>query len=151
LSSLSPCIDSGDPARAPSGRDVADVPRFLDGDLDRVQVVDRGAHEFCNVALAISGSLTPGGSATLATSGTTGLPVVVIAGVATAELAAPPFGALFVDLSQPFVLFPYGTIPNSQVFNLSSSLPVPLTVELQAAALSGNAGNLGNLLEVVIR
>jgi hypothetical protein len=37
------------------------------------------------------------------------------------------------------------------VFNLGASLPVPLTVELQAVALSGSAGNLGNLLEVVIR
>jgi predicted outer membrane repeat protein len=151
LSSLSPCIDSGDPTRAPTGRDVANFPRFLDGDLDRVQVVDRGAHEFCNVALAISGSLTPGGSATLATSGTAGLPVLVIAGGATAELAVRPFGALFVDLSQPFVIFPFGTIPNAVVFNLGASLPVPLTVELQAVALSGSAGNLGNLLEVVIR
>src|SRR5262249_20018659 len=131
--------------------DVAATPRFLDGNLDRVQVLDRGAHEFCNVALSLTGSLTPGGTVTLATAGTSGLPVLVIAGVATAELDVKPYGPLFVDLASPFVLFAFGTIPNSQSFVLGASLPVPATFDLQAVAYQGGAGNLSNLVEVTIR
>lgn len=151
LTAASPCVDSGDPTRAPSGRDVANVPRFLDGNLDRVQVLDRGAHEFDHVALSVTGSLTPGGTVTLAADGTAGLPVLLFVGVATAELDVKPFGALYVDLSQPFILSGFGTLPKSQTFVLSAGFPVPTDLTLQAAAFSGTAGNLSNVVEAAIR
>jgi predicted outer membrane repeat protein len=151
LDPTSPCIDSGDPTLQLTGADVAFYPRWLDGDLDRVQIVDRGAHEFSNVTLALSGTLTPGGTATLDASGTAGLAVLVVVGTTQGELDLRPLGALFVDLTAPFLIFPFGVIPNTQTFTIDPNLPVPLTVELQAAAFAAGAGNLGNLVEATIR
>lgn len=146
LAATSPCVDSGDATLARSGRDVARNPRLLDGDLDGALVLDRGAHEFSNVALQVTGSATPGGVLAFDTTGTAGLPVFLVAGAATSELAVKKFGALFVDLAAPFLIVPFGTIPNSQNVAIDPSLPVPLTVYLQEAALAPGAGNFGNLV-----
>jgi hypothetical protein len=146
LAATSPCLDSGDATLTPTGRDVAWNPRLLDGDLNGTLVVDRGAHEFSNVSLTVTGSATPGGSLTFDTSGTAGLPVLLVVGVGTSELAVKKLGALFVDLASPFVILPFGTIPNTQNVTIDPSLPVPLTAFLQEAALAPGAGNFGNLV-----
>ena len=99
LQPTSPCVDSGDPTATPSGPDVGGNPRLLDGNLDRVLVLDRGAREFNNVHLDVTGTPTPGGTLTLTTSGTSGLTLLMIAGVAPGELFIHPFGALFIDLT----------------------------------------------------
>jgi len=47
LQSVSPCVDTGDPADLPiSERDRAGSGRLCDGDGDGTQRVDVGAHEF---------------------------------------------------------------------------------------------------------
>ena len=102
------------------------------------------------MALTVTGSATPGGVLTFDTTGTAGLPVVLVAGAAASELAVKRLGALFVDLSAPFLILPFGTIPNSQNLTVPPSLPVPLTVYLQEAALAPGAGNFGNLVTLEI-
>jgi predicted outer membrane repeat protein len=151
LQSISPCVDTGDPTAMPGGPDVGSNPRLLDGNLDGVVVVDRGAREFNNVHLDVSGTATPGGTLTLTTSGTGGLSLLMIAGSAPAELFVHPFGALFIDLSLPYVLTPFGTIANTQVFTLDPSLPAPFSFWLQEAAIGAGAGNLSNVVEVDVK
>jgi hypothetical protein len=147
----SPCIDSGDPAAAPGGLDLAGNPRLLDGDLDRVEVIDRGAHEFDHVRLAITGSATAGGTIQVVSTGTTGMTLLLVAGVGQAELAVPPYGSLFVDVAAPFVLIPWGTNPNTQLVTIPPTLPVPTTVMLQELGFSIFGGNLSNFVPLEIQ
>ena len=151
LQPTSPCIDSGDPSALPSGPDVGSNPRLLDGNLDGVLVLDRGAREFNNVHLDVSGTPTPGGTLTLTTSGTSGLTLLMLAGSAPGDLFVHPFGDLFIDLTQPFLLFPFGTIPNNQVVTLDPSMPAPVSFWLQEAALGAGAGNFSNVVEVDVK
>jgi parallel beta helix pectate lyase-like protein len=151
LQSISPCVDSGDPTAIPSGPDVGSNPRLLDGNLDGILVLDRGAREFDNVHLDVSGTPTPGGSLTLTSSGTSGLSLLLLAGAAPGELFVNPFGALFIDLTQPFLIVPFGTIPNSQTFTLAPSFPAPVSFWLQEAAIGVGAGNLSNVVEVDVK
>jgi hypothetical protein len=150
LSASSPCIDADDPSLAPTGMDLAGNPRLLDGDLDRVLVADLGAREFDVVHLDVLGVATPGGTLTLDTSGVAGLQTFLFAGVAESELAFPRYGALFVDLTVPWVLFPWGTIPSSVDATLDPSLPAPITVFVQEVAvdLATHAGNFGNFVRI---
>ena len=151
LQPASPCVDSGDPTAMPSGPDVGSSPRLLDGNLDGIVVLDRGAREFDNVHLDLSGTATPGGTLTLTTSGTGGLTLLMIAGSAPADLFVHPFGALFIDLTQPYVLTPFGTIANTQTFTLDPLLPSPFTFWLQEAAIGAGGGNLSNVVEVDVK
>jgi hypothetical protein len=147
----SPCVDSGDPTATPSGPDVGSNPRLLDGNLDRILVLDRGAREFDNVHLDVSGTPTPGGSLTLTSSGTSGLSLLLIAGAAPGELFVNPLGALFIDLTQPFLIVPFGTNPTSQTFMLDPSFPAPVSIWLQEVAVGVGAGNLSNVVEVDVQ
>jgi len=152
LQSTSPCADAGDPALLPTGTDVDGHPRLLDGDLDRVMVVDMGAYEFDNVDLEITGQATPGGTLTLTTTGTGGLPVLLLLGVAESELLVRPYGSLFVDLSSAWLLVPWGIVPNVQSGVIPSNLVVPVTLFFQEVALqsASGSGNSGNVVAVTI-
>jgi hypothetical protein len=150
LQPTSPCIDSGDPASAPGGLDIAGVPRVLDGNLDRGMVLDRGAREFDNVLFTITGPATPGGSLTFDTNGTSGLALLMIVGVAENERTVRPFGGLFVDLAFPFLIVPWGTIPDSRQLSIPPTIPTPTTVMLQEIALSGPTGNFSNFVSLTI-
>src|SRR5262249_41082978 len=112
LQAISPCLDAGDPSQQPTGMDAIGHPRLLDGNLDRTMVLDMGAYEFDHVDLAITGNVTPGGTLTFDTSGTSGLPVVMLVGTAESELLLRPYGSLFIDLAAPWLLVPWGTIPS---------------------------------------
>lgn len=150
LQPISPAIDSGDPAIALGGKDVADFSRALDGDLDRVIRIDRGAHEFSHVRLAVTGTFAPGGTLTVDVTGSAGLPVLLVAGIAEAELALKPFGSLFVVLSLGSVVLPWGVVPNSTPITIDPALAVPLDVYVQALATAGRSGNLSNLVAFTI-
>ena len=57
----------------------------------------------------------------------------------------------FIDLTQPFVIVSFGTIPNSQNLTIDPSMPVPVSFWLQEAAFGAGAGNLSNVVEVDVR
>jgi len=150
LAAASPCVDSGNPAVAPSGKDVASFPRLLDGDLDKTLEIDRGAREFSHVALAITGNATPGGTITVDSTGTIGMATLLIAGVAESELPLRKLGALFVDLSQLNVVLAWPPLESSVDVDLDPTVPVPLTFFVQELAVAAGAGNLSNLVRVDI-
>jgi hypothetical protein len=150
LQSISPAVESGDPSIPPGGKDVAQTSRVLDGDLDRVMRIDRGAHEFSHVRLAVSGAFTPGGTITVDVTGSAGLPVLLVSGVGESEFLLKPLGSLFVDLSLSVVILPWGVVPSSTPVSIDPALAVPLDVFVQALATSGRAGNLSNLVAFTI-
>jgi hypothetical protein len=150
LQPISPAVDSGDPAFPLGGKDVAQTSRVLDGDLDRVLRIDRGAHEFSHVRLAVAGAFTPGGTITVDVAGSAGLPVLLVSGVGEAEFPLKPLGSLFVDLSLGVTVLPWGVVPSSTPITIDPALAVPLDVYVQALATSGRAGNLSNLVAFTI-
>jgi len=150
LQSISPAVDRGDPAIPLGGKDVAQTSRVLDGDLNRALRIDRGAHEFSHVRLAVSGVFAPGGAITVDVAGSAGLPVVLVVGAGEAEFPLRPLGSLFVDLSLGVTLLPWGVVPSSTPFTIDPALAVPLDVCVQALATSGRAGNLSNLVAFTI-
>lgn len=151
LNATSPAVDAGDPLRVSLDRDVAGFPRLLDGDLNRSMVVDIGAHEFSHVRFSVTGNATPGGSLTLDTTGTPGLPVALFAGLAGPGALLASYGPLFVDLGLPFVFLPFGTIPRSVVATIPLNAPAPITFALQELALAGGgAGNFSNPIQLTV-
>jgi hypothetical protein len=150
LQSISPAVESGNPTLALGGKDVAQASRVLDGNLDRVLRIDRGAREFGHVQLAVTGVFAPGGTLTVDTTGTAGLPVLLIAGEGESELALRPYGSLFVDLTLWNTVLLWGVIPNSIQVSIDPLIPVPLELHVQALATSGRAGNLSNLVSFTI-
>jgi hypothetical protein len=157
LQPSSPCVDQGDPATEPPGRDLAQSPRFLDGDLDRIMIIDMGCYEFANIRLEATGSFTPGGTVTLTATGTPGLSVFLFVATAPGEALVRPFGPLFFDLAFPWIAVPFAVIPGSGSIAkdapIPPSFPVPSSFVLQQFALNlvGKAGNCSNSLEVVIQ
>jgi len=147
----SPCIDSGDPAYPAGGKDAAQAPRVLDGDLDRSMLLDRGAREYGHVRLDITGAFVPGGAIQVDTTGTAGLPVCLFAGHATTDLVVAPFGSLFVDLSQVHLFLVWGTIPNVVNATIPLNVPVPVTLYVQEVAFAPVGGNFSNLVRFDVR
>lgn len=150
LAATSPCIDTGNPALLPSGKDVAAFPRLLDGDLDKKLELDRGAHEFSHVRLAITGQATPGGTITLDSRGTSGMATLLIAGFGESELRLKKLGALFVDLTQLHVVLPWVPLESSVDVDLDPTAPAPLTLYVQELAVAGGAGNFSNVVRLDI-
>jgi parallel beta-helix repeat protein len=148
LAAASPGIDAGDPSDTPAGFDPRGVPRFLDGDLDTIQRVDVGAHEFTNVTLDSGGRVSAGDSVLVLAKGTAGLPSFVALGFGTIELQLAPYGPLLLDPLKPIILGLSGaTLPLSVVLTIPSPYTGPGTTYLQALILdpSTGAGNLSNL------
>jgi hypothetical protein len=152
LADASPAVDASDPADQPLVPDVAGNPRILDGNLDRVMVVDMGAHELDPVHLAITGSATPGGTLTVDTTGKSGLVVLLFAASSPGTFLAKPFGVGFFDLASPWIVFPNGVVPNSTSFTIPSGFPVPTALVVQELGLSGTnrAGALTNAVALTI-
>jgi hypothetical protein len=147
----SPCLEAADPADRPCDRDLGGSPRLLGSKLDGTARLDMGPFEFDHVALAITGSFTPGGQITIDTSGTAGLSVLMMIGTAPGLACHPSFGALFFDLGSPFFFLPWGKIPSHLQLTIPSNVPTPLPVVFQEVALIGPGGNTSNSVEATIR
>jgi hypothetical protein len=146
LQANSPCIDKGDPADTPTGLDPAGFPRFMDGNLDKTRIVDMGAYEFDNVHVAVSGTLTPGGTLNLAATGTPGLQMFLFIGVVPAEAPLKSYGPLFMNLAAPSVLLAWPGLPSSVPLGIPASLPTPLPIIVQELGLApGAPPTAGNL------
>lgn len=146
----SPCLESGDPARNTCDQDRPGNPRVLDGDFDLVRRVDMGAIEFEHVRLSASGSPTPGGSLTFATTGTAGLPVVLFIALSDGELCHGQLGTFFFDFAGTWLLVPWGSIPSTVQVSIPLGVPTPLPVVFQELALVPPAGNTSNPVRVTI-
>lgn len=149
----SPAIDSGDPAESPTGTDLAAHPRRLDGDLDRVRILDRGAFEFDHAQVTVSADAKPGGALTLDLTGTSGLVALPIVGLETGALEWPPFGVLFVDLSASAWILPLAPLPIRISGTIPGNFPDGATLVFQSVAVlpANGAGNLSNLAVVTVR
>lgn len=147
----SECIDSGKNLSALNGQDLGRNPRILDGDLDLNLIVDMGAYEYNNVHLDISGDMQPGGWLLFETTGTAGMGVLLIVGVAPGEIPYKQYGCILVDLAFPWILLPFGAIPGSSVVAISTSWPIPLELYIQALAFDGpQGGNMSNVVQLTI-
>jgi hypothetical protein len=153
LRSDSPAVDSGDPAESPAGTDAAGHPRRLDGNLDRIRILDRGAFEFDHAQLTVTADARPGGALTLDLTGTNGLSALPVVGLETGALDWPPFGVLLVDLSASAWILPLAPLPFRMSGTIPSDFPDGTTLVFQAVAISvsNGAGNLSNVAIVTVR
>ncbi len=147
LQKTSPCVDSGDPSDLGFSLEESGYPRFMDGNLDGVKVIDMGAYEFDNVHLAVTGSATPGGTLNLATSTSVpGLTRWMFIGVVQEEVQLKRFGPLFMSLTAPYLLLSWPAAPDIIPVSIPLSLPVPLPIIFQELGVMGATGNSpGNL------
>lgn len=148
----SPAVDAGDPVlggAGSTGADAGGAPRHTDGNLDGSRRIDPGAYEFTNVRLTVSGLPKPGLPLTVATSGTAGLPTLLAVGF-PGSVELPPYGTLFLDVSFPWVLVPYGVVPVSAPLPIPVGLPTPLDIAFQAIATTSGKANLSEVVHVRI-
>jgi hypothetical protein len=154
LAFSSPCLETGDPAAVACARDADQNPRALDGDLDRDIVVDMGALEANNVHLEMRepprepaprglGGLAGPQTIVITATGKTGWAAYLFVGLAAGEIHHPWFGCLFLDLSQPWRLLPWGMIPNQRTVTLPEDFPAGASVIMQVLGLDTVAG-VGN-------
>lgn len=147
LTAASPCIDAGDPTFGAASGDAGGAPRLTDGNLDGARRIDIGAHEFTNVGLAISGVAQPGGTLTISTTGTAGLPVLFLAGL-DGEQEVTPYGTLFVNLALPHLLIAYGTVPSTIPALVPANFPVPFDLAFQEIVAQGSKANFSNVVHL---
>jgi len=121
------------------GRDVEGRPRRVAGHLGPLARVDMGAHEFSHVSLSAFPASAI--SVQIDASGTPGLFAFLWVGFGESEICLPPAGALLFDPSLPYVLVPWGPLPQSRVAS-AFLLPPGVTVRLQAMVVAGASGNL---------
>ena len=116
-----------------------------------------GAHEFDNVRPYITGEPVPGGTLTMSTTGTAGLPVWVVASTFPGESFLHPVGSVFFDLSSPAQSSFEGTIPTSRPIPIPVDVPIGTTVVIQALTvgpqlpLGRRGGNTSNPITLTIR
>jgi hypothetical protein len=153
LQSISPAVDAGDPAETPGGADAAAHPRWLDGDLDHVRILDLGAFEFDHAQLSVTTQGIPGAILTVDVAGTSGLYGILVLGLAQGEIDWWPFGTLFVDLSAPAWFLPIGTQPYTLTGTIPNDAPDGTTFVFQSVAVSlvNGAGNMSNFAVVTVR
>jgi hypothetical protein len=151
LRATSPCIDAGDPADMDCGVDGKGNPRRLDGHLAGTWRVDIGCYEFDHVRLDVTGQPSPGGTITIDTTGTAGLPVALFVGTAPGDVCVFPYGPLFFDVTSPWRIFPWGHVPSTVSISIPSDVAVPQLVVLQEICYRGAQGNVSNAVEMTIQ
>ncbi len=147
----SPCVDAGDGSSEElMSRDLRNNPRVLDGNLDRLPIVDLGAIEFSHAELVVDGNDLPGSDLHLNLGGTSGLQAWLWVGLVTGESDHPRFGTLFVDLTSPWALVPLGVTPSNAV---ATNLPSGASAVFQQLSIdsSNGSGNFSNVVEWVIQ
>ncbi len=150
----SPCVDTGDPADHAFGTQGMDlVSRELDGDLDGVLEIDMGAYEYTNVRLAVTGTLTPGGTITFTSTGKPGLLCFMFLAEAEGDFDLYPYGTIYLDLLGTWTFLSWAPTESQITFPLPPYLPVPLPVSFQQVGLSGagGPGNFSNPVSIVIQ
>jgi len=153
LTASSICVDNGDPVDAPSGFDLSNFPRLLDGKLNFFRRVDMGAYEFGHIEQTVTGVVSPGNTINLNLTGTAGMTTYVFLGVATLELSFKTFGPLTVDVSQPSIIFNWLPLPSSVPLAIPVDFPVGIPVYAQSLGLDGvtsfDPGNMSNPLTII--
>ncbi|MBK9388316.1 MAG: hypothetical protein IPN34_26140 [Planctomycetes bacterium] len=143
-----------DDAAGGDTNDRLGFPRFLEGDLDGLQRIDRGAHEHDNVLAAIFGDARPGGTLTLATFSLPPIHTVFLAiGAGPAlELPLAPYGAFFPNLFGAYVLVPWATA-GSVSFTIPLEIFTPVDLVVQEVGFAGafERGNTSNPSFLTIR
>ncbi len=150
----SPCVDTGDPAdHAFSTQGMDLVSRDLDGDLDGLIEIDMGAYEYTNVRLAVTGTLTPGGTITFTSTGKPGLASYMFLAMAEGDFDFFPYGTIYLNLLGPWTFMGWAPTESLITLPVPLGLPVPLPVSFQQLALTGGggAGNLSNPASIVIQ
>jgi hypothetical protein len=146
--STSPCVDAGGTPPVLASADLDDLPRLLDGDLDGLMVIDLGAREFSNVHVELTGNQAPGGTVTIASTGTAGLFTLLVFSTQPGEQPIGHYGTLLVGA--PFTVLPYVPLPSSVDALVPVDAPIGATIVLQQAALGPIPGS-GNLSNAVNR
>lgn len=146
LQATSPAVDAGKVTLRPCEGDLFGGSRLIDGDLDRVMVVDLGALEFAHARLTVVGPAVEGQPLTILVDGTAGLLTFLFVGTGSGAALFPPYGCLLVNLAGPSAIANVGNTP------VSITAPLPagtsgITLALQAIVLSGASGQLTNLQE----
>lgn len=146
LLATSPCIDAAD-TTAVAGTDRAGMPRRLDGNLDGALRADMGAHEYGLATLSAMIARSPGQAAvTLAVDGSASTLGVLCLGAPGTGLPVASFGELFLDLAQPVVFVPLGTLPAQlQATTAVSGAVVRVQALGLAAGLRGTFSNAATL------
>lgn len=146
LQPSSPCVDAGDPSDLAGGQDVAGAPRLLDGDLNGSQRLDMGAHEFSHARIELSGDSSLGGTFFLHSTGTPGLPALILVGPQPGELALAPYGTLFIDVLGGLSYQLWPAAPTTTPLTAA----VPFTFVAQLLAVGGAGANLSNPLTIEV-
>jgi hypothetical protein len=143
----SPAIDHGDLALDFDPTDFIGAPRWIDGNLDGVAVVDAGALEFSHVEISAE---ILGERLCVKVSGPLGYEVLLLIGTSGGSLLCAPFGVVLLDTQSPLiVLVTVAKAPALLSFPLSSQTAIQGIV-LQALAVSTEkgVGNLSALIEL---
>ncbi len=139
LTSSSPMIDAGEQLGGIQGRDIAGVPRVLNGDagLFGVRRVDMGAHEYNRLALEVDDSVAPGGSVTIELADTADPLVGTQLVLALGELEIPTaLGSLFTDLTGPSAIIAWPAAPSSVSLEVPEDIPAGVEFVLQAVSFA---------------
>ena len=144
LSPGSPCIDTGDSSNLLcTDLDIQRSPRLLDGLLDGNAITDMGAYEFNNVSLSVIDDAVPGGTVNVVTTGTAGMSVEILVGIAAAE-GCTAFGPLYLDEATAVTFGPLTSPVDMQI-----ELPAgsgQFWIQARAIDSTGTAGNTSNLV-----
>ena len=105
--------------------------------------------------LAVYGTASPGQVVNFVLLGTPSINVVVmLMGVAPSPgLPLPPYGALLVDVFQPFLVLSWPAPPSNVPVSIPLNLATPALVVAQAIGFAGisGRGNLSNAAHLLIR
>ena len=146
LSRASPCVDAADPMSNIRGTDLVGGPRLIDGNLDGLMVADMGATEYSSIRLhaEVVGADTE--QVTIAIDADVPLWGYLVVGLDEGDLLVPPFGSVFVEMTQPFSRIEVGVLPFADQFVIPDDPALPREILLQAVGVipAQGVGNVSN-------
>lgn len=152
LQAGSPAIDGGDPGSVLTGLDFYGFPRLQDGLSQGSLVLDQGAHEYGQTALAVSGAILPGATLDLQVQGPAGWQAWLVAGVALGEEILVPYGLLMIDRQAPWLSQYLGTAPGTFPVTVPVTAQTGTWFHLQVVAVApgGQLGQFSNPVSVQV-